>query len=263
MITAAAIAEVLRGDTPLPPGFDCALLRLALIADRRPSRPGRPGRPGRPAECDAGAVARVITEAVGDVAAAGTGDPEDDAVLDAIANSVCGPLRYVAGAHGLSIDEIKVAVAPLPITAAACDCGTGSTPKMVRAAETVGAAGAISSVSELMSPRALAALLAVLDRRVFAMTIVTLGEDRVSASVLAAAITAAVETGRIAPVEALALAISACITWNPTRPGCEAAALERFAAAVCNANSGAAHLSWSWAGGPRAPATLTLPPIII
>lgn len=259
MITAAAIADVLRGDAPLPPGFDCALLRLARIADRRP---GRPGRPGRPAECDAGAVARVITEAVGDVAAAGTGDPEDDAVLDAIANSVCGPLRYVAGAHGLSIDEIKVAVAPLPITAAACDCGTSSTPKMVRAAETVGAAGAISSVSELMSPHALAALLAVLDRRVFAMTVVTLGADRVSAAVLAAAITAAVETGRIAPVEALALAISACITWKPTRPGCEAA-LERFAAAVCNANSGAAHLSWSWAAGPRAPATLMLPPIIV
>lgn len=249
MITTAAIVDVLGG-APLPPGLDCALLRLARITGRQLGRPGG---------CDVGAVARDITEAVDGVAAAGTGDPEDDAVLDAIVYSACKPLKYAA--HGLDIGEITVAVSSLPISAAGCNMG--GTPKMVRAAGVADAAGAIASVSELMSPRAIAALLAVLDRRVFAMTVVAIGDDHVSANVLAAAITAAVSTGRIAPVEALALAISAGITWKATRPGCEAAVLERFASAVVNANSGAARLSWSWAAGQRAPAVMTLPPIII
>ena len=254
MITTAAIVDVLGG-APLPPGLDCALLRLARITGRQL---------GRPAGCDAGVVARDITEAVDGVAVAGTGDPEDSAVLDAIAHSACRVLEYVVGDQiRLVIDAINTAASSLPLAASACGCGTGCTPGMVRAAGVVDAANAIASVSELMSPHALAALLAVLDRRVFAMTVVTLGTDRVSASVLAAAITAAVSNGRIAPVEAIALAISAGVTWKTTRPGCGAVALERFASAVVDANSGAATLSWSWAARPRAPAVLTLPPIVI
>ena len=253
MITAATIIDAL-GDAPLSPDLDCALLRLARVAERRR---------GLLAGSDAGAVARDIAEAVDGVAAAGTGDPEDDAVLDAVAHSVCGMLRYVTW-FGLEEVAINAAVSSLPLAAAAASCGTGSsTPGMVRAAGIIDAANAIASVSELMSPHALAALLAVLDRRVFAMTVVMLGGDRVSTSALIAAITAAVSNGRIAPVEALALVMSTGVAWKVSRVSCGVVALERFASAVVNANSGAATLSWTWAARPRAPAPMTLPPIII
>ena len=252
MITTAAVIEVLGSGDALPPnsGLDCALLRLAQMVSRRCSSPSD-GDIARTAAREA------ILEAAADIAAAGTGDAEDFAILDAISHSLHPPFDC-------SIDG-----AALPLTAWPHARGTSDDPDRARAAETIAAANAVATVAELWSPHSLAALLAALDRRVFALAIMMLNVDRNPSGAPIAAIAAAVRKGRIAPAEALALAIIAFARPSIWAPGSRASMISQVAQAIVDANLGAESISHAWVTRPCARSErserseLSLPSIII
>jgi hypothetical protein len=250
MITTAAVIEVLGSGDALPPnsGLDCALLRLAQMVSRRCSSPSD-GDIARTAAREA------ILEAAADIAAAGTGDAEDFAILDAISHSLHPPFD---SSFDSSIDG-----AALPLTAWPHARGTSDDPDRARVAETIAAANVVATVAELWSPHSLVALLAALDRRVFALAIMMLNVDRNPSGAPIAAIAAAVRKGRIAPAEALALAIITFARSSIWAPGSRASMISQVAQAIVDANMGAESISHALFARPCARSELSLPSIII